>query len=171
VTQGVHVREAAVGEAPVLAALHLATALHAYAGIFPPEAPVPVLDDVVAQWRTWLGHDLGDRRATAFVAERAGELVGVVLAAPDPDEPDTGHLSRLYVTPPCWAVGIGRRLHDTVLAHLAGVGFAAATLWVLERNGRARSWYERLGWTATGDQKTVYAPAGIVDVRYRRPLP
>jgi len=28
-------------------------------------------------------------------------------------------------------------------------GYTEATLWVLERNDRARAWYERLGWQCT----------------------
>lgn len=36
-----------------------------------------------------------------------------------------------------------------------------ATLWVLEGNHRARSWYKRLGWRGNGARKTVYLPAEI----------
>ena len=48
--------------------------------------------------------------------------------------------------------------------------FPEATLWVLERNIRARSWYERLGWAWTGERKPVWPPGGIDDLRYRRLL-
>jgi GNAT superfamily N-acetyltransferase len=154
----VGVREAGADEAPAVAALHLGTALHAYAHIFPPEAPVPVIDDVVGQWSSWLGR--ADGAATAFVAERTGEIIGVVLAAPDPARAGAH-----------WGRGIGRRLHDEALSRLTAAGYPEATLWVLERNQRARSWYERLGWVATGARKPVYEPAGIVDVGYRRALP
>ena len=62
------------------------------------------------------------------------------------------------------------QLYGAAIDYMAETGFPAATLWVLETNARARSWYERLGWRATGERKTVYAPASIDDVRYRLEL-
>lgn len=152
---------------PVLAELHLETALAAYAHIFPAEAPPPSYDEVRAQWEHWLGPDwdLGRR---AFVADdAASSIVGVVLAGPDPAEPGAGHLSRLYVAPHRWGEGIGGQLHRAAIEHLRSAGFAEVTLWVLEQNDRARSWYERLGWRCTGERTSTYAPGGIDDVRYR----
>jgi hypothetical protein len=45
--------------------------------------------------------------------------------------------------------------------------FSASTLWVLEDNTYARSWFERLGWCITHKRAPTYAPAGIYDVQYR----
>jgi ribosomal protein S18 acetylase RimI-like enzyme len=53
------------------------------------------------------------------------------------------------------------------MAHLRETGYDTATLWVLERNTRARRWYKRLGWEHTGERSPVYPPAGIYDVGYR----
>lgn len=164
----VRVRQARLDEAEALAALHLRVALHAYAHIFPAEAPAPTLDAVTSQWREWL--DARDARV-GLVAESNGVTVGVATAGPDPAQHDVGHLARLYVDAPRWGRGIGRRLHDEAIAHLVSSGFTSATLWVLERNDRARTWYERLGWVPTGARKAVWAPAGIEDVGYRRELP
>jgi GNAT superfamily N-acetyltransferase len=113
-----------------------------------------------------LGSDW-DAGRRAFVAEVRSAAVGVVFAGPDPIEPDAGHVARLYVTPDRWAQGIGRALYEAAVSHLRAVGFVDATLWVLEGNARARSWYERLGWRPTGERKSVFAPAGIEDLRYR----
>jgi ribosomal protein S18 acetylase RimI-like enzyme len=151
---------------PVLAELHRATAVAGYGHIFPKEAPPPTFDEALKQWTHWLGPDWDDGRR-AFVAEEGGAIVGVVLAGPDPLDQTRGHLARLYVTPPRWGVGIGRQLYAAATDHLRAAGFAEATLWVLEQNDRARSWYERLGWRATGERRPVYAPAGIDDLRYR----
>lgn len=94
----------------------------------------------------------------------------MVLAGPDPAERHLGHVARLYVAPDRWAEGIGRTLHDAAVAHLSAVGYRRSTLWVLEGNARARSWYERLGWRATGERKCVHEPAGIDDLRYQLAL-
>ena len=155
------IRAGRTDEAEALADLHLETALHAYAGIFPPEAPVPTRDELTATWTDAL------RRLAVFVADADGERAGVACSGPDPIDDAAGHLSRLYVRPQFWGRGIGRALHDVCLGHLREQGFELATLWVLDRNTRAREWYERLGWRITGGYKPVYTPAGICDLRYR----
>jgi ribosomal protein S18 acetylase RimI-like enzyme len=113
------------------------------------------------------GSELGRR---AFVAREDQTTVGVVLAGEDPMDASLGHVSRLHVAPERWGQGIATSLYDAAVDHLRTVGFAEATLWVLERNERARSWYERLGWECTGERKPVWPPAGIDDLRYRLAL-
>lgn len=151
-----------------MAEIHVSTALAAYAAIFPPEAPKPTVSAATADWVGWLTRD--PSRQAGFVAGEGGRLVGVVLAGPDHSEPDVGHISRMYVMPRAQGRGIGSSLYEAARAYLVSSGFSDATLWVLERNEHARSWYERLGWEPSGEQKAVYAPAGIVDVHYRARL-
>jgi ribosomal protein S18 acetylase RimI-like enzyme len=157
------IRTADPDEAPVLAELHLRTALAAYADIFPPEAPKPTNEEIVAFWEHTLSSDDG---SCVFVAEN-GPVIGIALAGPDPREPTSGHLSRFYVDPAHSGRGIGTALYEHCLHRLRDLGFTTATLWVLERNARVRSWYERLGWRPTGERKPVYPPGGIDDLRYR----
>jgi ribosomal protein S18 acetylase RimI-like enzyme len=159
------VRLAGRHEASELAVLHRRTAIAGYGHIFPPEAPPPTEAEVLAQWEHWLGADW-DRGRRAFVAADGGDLIGVVLAGPDPDDARRGQLARLYVSPERWGEGVGRQLYDAAIGHLHDQGFTTVTLWVLEENRRARSWYERLGWRPNGTRKTTYAPAGIEDVGY-----
>jgi GNAT superfamily N-acetyltransferase len=160
------IRLADRGEVSALAALHRETAVAGYGHIFPEGAEPPTPDGVLAQWEHWLGPDWEQERR-AFVAEDGGIVVGVVLAGPDPVDPNCGHVARLYVRPDRWGTGIGTAHYTRAVAHLRDVGFSEATLWVLEHNLRARSWYERLGWRATGERKAVYPPAQIDDLRYR----
>lgn len=154
------------GSAPQLAAVHRAAAHTAFAPLFPPDAAPPAYEDDLARWEHWLGPDW-DRGRRAYVAMARTGPVGVVLAGPDPDEPQVGHLARLYVHPAHWGRGLGSRLYAAALRDLVGRGFPSATLWVLEGNTRARRWYERLGWRPTGRRKVTYAPAGIDDLQYR----
>jgi ribosomal protein S18 acetylase RimI-like enzyme len=158
----VRIREAGVGEAPVVGALQLRTALRAYDGIFPSEAPVPTVKDHADHWRSAV-----EAGQAGFVAEIDDAIVGMALAGRDSLDPEWGHLARFYVAVEHQGRGVGTGLYATCLAHLRERGFTSATLWVLERNSRARSWYERLGWVVTGERKAVYAPAGIDDLRYR----
>ncbi len=77
-----------------------------------------------------------------------------------------GHLTRFYVDAPHWGQSIGRLLYDAAIFHLCQVGYEQASLWVLEGNTRARSWYERLGWTCTGERKVAAKNIAVEDVRY-----
>jgi ribosomal protein S18 acetylase RimI-like enzyme len=102
-------------------------------------------------------------------------VTGVIIAGADEAQPTVGQLSRLYVDPEFWGSGIGRRLFHTGVAHLTIRGFPQARLWVIEGNLRARRWYERMGWTPTGERKpscegAFTCSAGIEDVRYSLPL-
>lgn len=150
-------------EAQAFADLHLSTALHAYAHIFPPDAPVPTLSDLERRWSAVLHAD----RQTVLAVDVDGAVAGVVCGGPDELDETAGHLTRLYVRPEHWGRGIGRALHDACVRQLRESDFEVATLWVLDRNERARRWYEGLGWKITGGYKTVYEPAGIFDLRYR----
>jgi ribosomal protein S18 acetylase RimI-like enzyme len=89
---------------------------------------------------------------------------------PRSEEPGVGHVARIYVDPACWGRGIGTQLYVAALRDLTGRNFPEATLWVLEANRRARSWYESLGWRLSDKRTTTYAPAGIDDVQYRLTL-
>jgi GNAT superfamily N-acetyltransferase len=161
-------RDAGIADSVTIAHLHRRTALHAYAHIFPPDAPEPTHEELVADWEARLRPR--DCRQTCFVAEHDGTVVGVIGAGPDPLDPLMGHLSGLYVDVSCWGCGIGSRLYQRAVEHLRSQSFSTATLWVLEGNVRARGWYERRGWTATDDRLVAYAPAGIEDVVYRLAL-
>ncbi len=165
----VSLREANVADASTLAHLHRRTALRAFADIFPPEAPTPNLDALVADWTRRIGANDAERRV-CFVAETHASAVGVIVAGADPQDDSRGHLSRLYVDPTHWGHGIGTLLYERAITHLREQCFASATLWVLEGNVHARTWYERRGWNLNGDRTATYAPAGIDDVGYQLPL-
>lgn len=157
------VRVATINDAPALAELQRRSALAAYGGIFPPEAPSPTFEGLLLRWEAWLSFE----HFTGFVAETVEEPVGVVLAGADPVHISLGHLARMYVAPERWGCGIGRRLYGAAVSHLRNAAYGEATLWVLEGNDRARSWYERLGWVPTGERKSVYQPAAIDELRYK----
>ena len=148
-----------------MASLWRATALHAYAGIFPPDCPKPAQADLAGNIR----RDLGDPRGRGLVVERDNALVGMVMVRPWPDQPATGQFARLYVDVVCWREGIGTLLHDAALEEIRRLGFGDAKLWVLRDNARARAFYERRGWTLTG-ATTTNPPSGVEDVQYRRTL-
>lgn len=105
---------------------------------------------------------------STFVVERDGEVIGFASVGPSRDERGLGELYAIYVDPHAWSTGAGRALLDRCEERLFP-RYPAATLWVLEDNPRARSFYERAGWSPDGARKAeerwgVRAP----EVRYRK---
>lgn len=67
---------------------------------------------------------------------------------------------------------MGRDLLRSAEEALGRRGYLAITLWVLERNQLARSFYERLGYTPDGARKDVaMGDAMLRDVRYVKSIP
>lgn len=64
-----------------------------------------------------------------------------------------GRLHSLYIDPDALGQSIGHTLMNHALSTFAAWGCERATLWVLEGNSRAISFYERQGWHRTGDTK------------------
>jgi len=162
----VRVRPADLDDVEQLAAIELHTALTAYAPIFPPEAPTPTHDEFAERWRARLTREpVG---VGTFVA--GDPIVGLVMGDPAP-EVDTdpvrhGHLRALYVHPDHWGEGIGRLLHDTAVEYLrvARPQLSPITLWVMERNTRARARYESWGWRLTDQRQEIWT--GVGELRY-----
>lgn len=92
---------------------------------------------------------LGDEPAamTVVVQGRADD------GASDEPEPGLAHVTMVAVRPDLW----GRRYGESILGHAversARQGYRRAQLWTPASNRRARSLYERLGWTLSGRQR------------------
>lgn len=87
------------------------------------------------------------------------------------DLSDAGEIWALYVDPPRWGGGIGRRLIAAGCRHLASRGHAVAILWVLSGNVRARGFYELAGWRWDGTRRTdAVGGHSVHEVRYQRSL-
>lgn len=134
-------------DAEAVAAVHEAAARVAYAHIFRSDGsdrPFP-REATRRRWQTFTGR--------VVVAEDAGQVIG--FAAFDHRE-----LHALYVLPAYWSRGVGGRLLEA-----AG---PVRELWVLRDNARARRFYERHGWRASGAEA---APTGAVELQYQRSVP
>jgi GNAT superfamily N-acetyltransferase len=81
-----------------------------------------------------------------------------------------GEVYALYVRPAWWSTGTGRALMDHVLAKVSRAGYPCVILWVLERNARARKFYERAGFRPDGASHVLEGLGGVIEIRYRRML-
>ena len=55
-------------------------------------------------------------------------------------------------------MGVGRPMMSSAVTELARAGYAAAILWVLDANDRARRFYALAGWTEDGASPSRTCP-------------
>jgi len=163
------VRPATTRDAAGIARVHVDSWRFAYRGLL----PQAVLDDLSVERRTefWqhaITHPLP--HALTLVAVRGDQVIGFcncgpALAADTPDH--IGEVATIYVDPALIRQGVGRRLMDAALDHLAREGFTDAELWVLEHNTIGRRFYEGYGWTRSGRTKVeAIHGASVTEVGY-----
>jgi GNAT superfamily N-acetyltransferase len=116
---------------------------------------------------------LRDPAVTLLVAEEADELVGFTACGASRDEDgeaDTGEIRTFFVSPGSWRRGVGRALMQAALEDLRRRGYERCTVWSFAANRQANSFYEALGFTPDGGERTEAAWAHILEVRYARGL-
>lgn len=119
---------------------------------------------------------LADPAALVVVAERAGDLVGMVLAEPGRNQdgagevlPELCHVSMVFVCPNHWGNRIGQLLLDAVGEQAIRHGHTLLQLWTGEGNQRALRLYDRAGFRPSG--RTGLLRTGERIVHLTRSLP
>ncbi|MFE9959784.1 GNAT family N-acetyltransferase [Micromonospora sp. NPDC005299] len=167
----VSLRPATEADLMAVGALHQRSRVAAYSSFLPPEALAdPTPEAMGRYWTervTWEG---ADHRMT--VVERDGRLVGFSYLGPDDEgDPATGLLNAIHLEPAERGRGTGRALMVDALDAMRARGWSRAALWVLRENATARRFYERGGWTFTGEQRDdVIGTTLVPQLRYRRSL-
>ena len=69
-----------------------------------------------------------------------------------------------------WGTGIAQIAHDAVVDHMRSRGVRRAWLTVFTENGRGRRFYEKLGWTPTGERTRSSFPPQPELLHYERIL-
>jgi GNAT superfamily N-acetyltransferase len=163
-------READADDARAIAAAAV-EAFQDYRSFAPEGWEPPLLEPEVERLRPLLaGDDLW-----CVLAERDGRLAAHSAfqaarssIAPSEDG-QLAHLRALFVDRAWWGCGLARTLHSMALEEAARREFTAIRLFTPAGQARARRFYEREGWVATGEP-FVY-PLGLPLVEYRRGLP
>jgi ribosomal protein S18 acetylase RimI-like enzyme len=168
----VHIRRARPTDARAIAEVHVRTWQHAYRDLLPATFLSGLSVD--ARERFWDAElRVTPTARMPWLAESDGEVTGFVSAGSSRDvaaEPDVGEVYAIYVRPECWDRGLGTDLLRHAERDLLSHGYAAATLWVLADNDRARRFYERAGWTLDGTRTETIGEIELQEVRYRRAL-
>jgi GNAT superfamily N-acetyltransferase len=119
------------------------------------------VEDRTADWQELLGEPKPGR--FVLVATEATTPLAFALV-------EDAELSAVHVRPDRRSAGVGKQLLDESLTRLRAAGHKEAELWVLVDNVRARRFYEREGWTCSGETKPALPPTDILEIRYRLPL-
>ena len=133
------IRTGGLADVPQVVRLHLSAWDAAKEGLDLPTRPGP---DVRRQrWTDFIESGEG----TLLVADDAG-LVGFLSYGPSRDADRAGEFEvyTLYVDPGRWGTGVA----DALMAHVPSSG--VVSLWVAQRNARARGFYARHGYVADG---------------------
>jgi ribosomal protein S18 acetylase RimI-like enzyme len=161
----IEVREATIDDADAIATVHIDGWRVGYRGIVP-DSYLDAEEFATSRrdrWRAWTWSSLADSRL--FVVTIHDRLVGFGHAGPerlDPSEdlttvPARGEVYGFYLHPTAWGSGGAGALMSRCEEYLRDEGYGSAVLWVLRDNPRARAFYEKAGWTFSGEESD-FAP-------------
>ncbi|MDO8337745.1 MAG: GNAT family N-acetyltransferase [Microcella sp.] len=157
-------RPATVQDADALGSLHMACWREAYGDLLSAEFFERATPESSAErWAITIPR-LASDGGTLLLAEEDGELVGFASSGPGRGEapPRELELYAIYVRASAYGSGLGQRLLD------AALGDRPASLWVLERNPRARAFYERNGFAPDGTTELLPRFENLVEIRLVR---
>ena len=149
----------------------LSSAFESYRAWAPREwsPPVPSAADLAR-----LSEALARPDVWCVLALDADEVIGHValslFSIEDPEPPPAGSINlwQLFVKPAWHGQGVAILLIDAAVAEARRRGFTRMRLWTPQGAGRARRFYEREGWTATGNVHED-SPFGLPTVEEGRP--
>lgn len=159
------VRPAVLGDAAGIAQAHIASWRATYRGIVP-DAFLDGMDPErqQARWRNLLGPG----RATVWVAERSGVIVGHASCGPQRDQAMSGwpgEVYSLYLTKAAQGAGTGARLWNHAAESLRRAGLAPFVVWVLTQNPTVR-FYEHMGGRRLMERPVVIGGVELPEVAY-----
>lgn len=140
-----------------------------------PEAYITTLEEATAfpdgLWRSRARSGAaGDEQSTvlAFDASRpVGLAVGLNRMGVSPG---MVAVVSVYVSPTARRRGVGRRVMGEVEAWARSIGASTASLWVVDGNDRARSFYRSIGYEPTLDRQQVTVPPVRWETRFVKDL-
>ena len=128
-----------------------------------PEAYITTLDEALAfPDDVWIDRAVkgaaGEDQSTLIAVDGTDTVGMAVGLLPRPFRPDVAPVVSVYVAPRARRSGVGTRLMGAVEAWAKSVGAHATSLWVVDGNDPARSFYDSLGYRATLDRQKISIP-------------
>jgi GNAT superfamily N-acetyltransferase len=180
----IEIRPATRDDADGITDVQVASWRAGYAHVFPES--ILYADDFDSSRRSFWNHwrfAPGHRVAVAVTPSDAADggtsgdrVVGFASYGPERERAQgftgRGEVWAFYLHPEVWGTGVAARLMKHTETRLRAEGFASAVLWVLDDNPRARAFYEKFGWTASGITADFddYCDVKVPEVEYRKDL-
>jgi ribosomal protein S18 acetylase RimI-like enzyme len=161
------IRRATDADVLAMAKVHIVSWRETYPGLLPdPMLERLSIADEAIRWQRMLDRPRAWGGAMTFVADQDGAVVGYGTCGEQRtsllrDRGFTGEISELYVLRSAQRQGAGSGLMKAMAGDLLERGHRGVSLWVLEQNGAARRFYERLGGMAIAEKRS-----GLVEVAY-----
>jgi RimJ/RimL family protein N-acetyltransferase len=134
-------REMRVEDVPAVMAVQEPASIAGLSAVFPQDThpfPCEVLAD---RWRA----EIADPGIDCFVILREDEIAGFSAVA-------GAEIKHFGVALEEWGSGLARTAHDELIEHMAAAGVTRPWLRVYAANPRGRAFWEKLGWTDTGER-------------------
>jgi GNAT superfamily N-acetyltransferase len=158
---GASIRRANRSDANEVGRVHYRSHVETYSGTFPDGVIQAFPAEQRAQmWERMIAGDSG----ALWVAEVDEQVVGFAATGPSRDDPPVRalELGSIYLLAAHHGSGLGQALLD------AALGAQNASLWVLDDNPRARSFYTRNGFTPDGAEKVDEQFGNVREIRMVR---
>lgn len=166
------IRKATTADIPVIASLHIEGWKGAYGGI----VDQSYLDGLsveqrIKDWTEWM--TAGE--SEVFLAEEDGKPAGFVVIGRTKTPPPgsspirpshSGEIYALYLHPDFWRKGIGTALIKHAARELKDRKHSTVCLWVLDKNERAKAFYQKMGGQKLGGKMIEIGPSSLKEVCY-----
>ncbi len=166
------IRKATTADIPVIASLHIEGWKGAYGGIVD-QAYLDGLsvEQRIKDWTEWM--TAGE--SEVFLAEEGGQPAGFVVIGRTKTPPPgsspirpshSGEIYALYLHPDFWRQGIGTALIKHAARELKDRKHSTVCLWVLDKNERAKAFYQKMGGQKLGGKMIEIGPSSLKEVCY-----
>ncbi len=158
------IRLATLDDAKCCADIHAKSWNFAYSDIVPKE----IIDEHNARWLMIWNRMLANNNESHYVVTLDDVIIGFLTIAVSRDKDlkeSFFEIIGLYLAPEYIGAGYGKQSMDWIKNEIKSRGYDKTSLWVLEENNCARSFYEKMGFVTDEEIK----PSGLADtqeVRY-----
>ncbi len=161
-----HIRPALPEDGPRCAEIHADSWTWAYTGLIPAGDIAAANARRPGLWARIIPAQ--DNRSHYVLTDPdTGAVAGFFVLVPTRDEDGDARrceLASIYLDPAYAGRGLGSQAMEWILAEARARGYATITLWVLDRNRRAKGFYAKFGFVPEGAVK----PSGLGDTREER---
>ncbi|MCK5758314.1 MAG: GNAT family N-acetyltransferase [Clostridiales bacterium] len=156
------IKKADISDIQTLAEIHSVSMITAFGGWFSEE----IVLEFFGQQRRLMGFtkEIEKGSPVNYLVYNDDEPIGVLTYGPSryiEVDAKTIELWRVYFLPGYWGQGAAKLAVDLILSDIKADGYKRVILWAMEENLRARRFYEKYGFSKTGE---------ILDAELGRPI-